>query len=486
MKLFRKNRDTAPAPEGSDHDPRPGVVVTGLGPISAVGMGRNDFYQALLEGRSGIGPITLCDVSRSPSKIGAEVTDFRMELFVEHGRAIERWAPRPIQLALAAAVMALHDAELPLDDLDADRLGLVVGTGVGNAGDLLAFANRWREGGDMPTHGAFTSIHQSIPCVLSSFLDIRGTMTSVSTGCNSGIDGLGHALRMIQAGAADAVLVVGTDSELVPEVIAALNASGSLSTRFNDDPLRASRPFDADRDGNVIGEGACGLLLENEEHARARRARSYARIEGYHMASAGGGRRYSHDQPDLDHGPAVRALRGALKDAGWSPDQVDLVNANGSASKLYDPLEARAILELLDGHEAPVHSIKSMLGQHGAGSSALQCASACLSLRREFAPPTANHETLDPACTGLNVITEATPGPFERVLVHSIGLGGFYYSAAAFRRSDWAPEENLTGLAQVRWSEEHHPRHLPAPEYQEPLAPWRPRGDFDPDLPVGP
>lgn len=483
MSIFRR-KTVASAQEDANSPasaPKTQVVVSGLGPISAVGMGRNDFYQSLLEGRSGFGPITLCDVSRSPSKVGAEVKGFRMDAFVEHGRAIERWAPRPVQLALAAAVLALHDGELDLQGIDPERFGLIVGTGVGNAGNLLEMAKQWHAGEGVPAHAAFTAIHQSIPCVISSFLDLRGPMTSVSTGCNSGIDGLGQAMRTLQSGAADAVLVVGADCELVPEVMAALNASGSLATRFNDEPERASRPFDADRDGNVIGEGACGLLLETEAHACARNARIYARLVGYHMASAGGGRRYSHDRPDLDHTPAVRAMRGAIKDAGWSADQLDLINANGSASKLYDPLEARAILELLQGSSTPVHSIKSMLGQHGAGSSALQCASACLSLRREIAPPTANHERLDPACEGLEVLTQPLAAPFQRTLVHSIGLGGFYYSSAAFEAGPWSEEENLTGRAQVQWSDGHHPRHLPSPEYQAPLEPWRPRGNFEVD-----
>ena len=481
MKLFQRKREPEP---GDSSSLRPQVVVTGLGPISAVGMGRNDFYQSLLGGKTGFAPITLCDVSRSPSKVGAEVKGFRMDLFVEHGRSIERWAPRPVQLALAAAVLALHDAGLDMEEMDAERLGLIVGTGVGNAGNLLQMARGWHSGGSIPAHAAFTAIHQSIPCVISSFLDIRGTMTSVSTGCNSGIDGLGQALRTIQAGAADAMLVVGVDSELVPEIIAALNASGSLATRYNEEPERASRPFDADRDGNVIGEGACALLLEREDHALARRARIYARMAGYHMASAGGGRRYSHDQPDLDPKPAVRAMQGAMRDANWSDGSVDLINANGSASKLYDPLEARAILAVLQDKDTPVHSIKSMLGQHGAGSSALQCASACLSLRREIAPPTANHERLDPACAGLHVLTQPMFKKFQRVLVHSIGLGGFYYSSAAFETGDWAPEDNLTGVAQVEWRAGHHPKHLPAPEYQVPLKPWRARGDFAPELSV--
>jgi 3-oxoacyl-[acyl-carrier-protein] synthase II len=273
------------------------------------------------------------------------------------------------------------------------------------------------------------------------------------------------------------MLVVGTDCELVPEVMAALNASGSLSTRFNDDPGRASRPFDCARDGNVIGEGAAALLLESGEHAEQRGARVYARVAGYHVASAGQNREYSHDHPDLDTRPCVRALRGAMKEAGWSPGDVDLVNANGSSSVLYDRLEGLALGEVF-GDELPkvrVQSQKSMLGQHGAGSSALQVSGACLSIRRGMVPPTINHDDHDPSCGELRVVTTAENFGPRRVLVHSIGLGGFYYSAAAFEP---APEAgNMTGMMRVQWSDEHNPRFLPTEEYTRPLSPWAPRQD---------
>ncbi|MCB9913995.1 MAG: beta-ketoacyl-[acyl-carrier-protein] synthase family protein [Planctomycetes bacterium] len=472
-----------PRRDSATHDDPPRAVVTGLGPVSAVGLGRNAFYQALLEGRPGFGPITLCDASRSPARIAAEVKGFRMGDFVEGGRVIERWAPRPVQLALAAAVLALHDAELDLSSVSGERMALVVGTGAGNFAHVAEQAGRWAAGGELAPAAAFTSIHHSAACVLTSFFDLRGVATTLSTGCNSGVDAVGQALRTIQAGAADAVLVVGVDCEVVPEILAALNASGSLATRYNDEPARASRPWDAARDGNVIGEGAGALVIEREDAARARGARLYARVAGYHMASAGGGRRYSHDAPDLEHGTAARALRGALDDAGWSPGEVDLVNANGSASVLYDALEARALTEVFGPGAVPVHSIKSMLGQHGAASSAFQCTSACLTLRRGIAPPTVNHEVLDPACAGLDVLTRPLAQAFERVLVHSIGLGGFYYSAAAFERGPWPLEENLTGLGQVAWSAAHHPRHLPTPEYQAPLTPWSGARGFSVEAP---
>jgi 3-oxoacyl-[acyl-carrier-protein] synthase II len=290
------------------------------------------------------------------------------------------------------------------------------------------------------------------------------------------VDAIGQATRMIQAGAVDAVLVIGTDCELVPEVMAVLNASGSLATRYNDEPGRASRPFDLGRDGNVIGEGAGALLLESEPHARHRKARVYARVAGYRVASAGQNRQYSHDKAEMDIRPSVRAMRGAMDEAGWQPEQVGLVNANGSSSVQYDRLEGKALAETF-GPALPgvrVHSQKSMLGQHGAGSSALQAVAACLAIRRGAVPPTINHEEPDPECGPLRVVTRPESLEVDRVLVHAIGLGGFYYSAAAFER---APEARGTGFQQVKWSDAHNPKFAPAEDYQRPLTPWEPRSD---------
>jgi 3-oxoacyl-[acyl-carrier-protein] synthase II len=452
------------------------VLVTGLGPVSAIGSGRNAFWNALTSGQHGFGQITHCDVSQSPSKIGAEVRDFRLGEFIVRGDVMARRTPRAVQLALAASVLALHDAEIDLDACDPDRLGVFAGTSIGNLDVVMAVREQVIDHADVPAHTAFHAFNHSAACVVSSFFNIRGPVHTTTTGCNSGIDALGQAARHIQAGAMDAVLVVGTDCELLPEVIAALNASNSLTTRFNDDPGRASRPFDRDRDGNVIGEGSAALLLESGAHARARGARVYARVGGYHVASAGQNRQYSHDRPELDTRPSVRAMRGAITEAGWSPEDVELVNANGSSSVLYDRLEGLALGEVL-GEATPtvrVHSQKSMLGQHGAGSSALQAVAACLAIRRGVVPPTINHDDPDPACGPLRVVTAAESFSPRRVLVHSIGLGGFYYSAAAFEAEN---HSGRTGLHRVRWSDEHHAKFTPTEEYLRPLAPWEPRFD---------
>ncbi|HPF62952.1 MAG: beta-ketoacyl synthase [Gemmatimonadales bacterium] len=455
------------------------VVVTGIGPVSAIGCGRNPFWDALSSGQHGFGPITLCDASASPSKIAAEVKAFSLGDYVVHGEVMARRTPRTVQLALAAGVLALHDAEIDLDGCDPERFGVFVGTSIGNLDVIVSLNDRLTRSGTLPPHAAFHAFNHSTACVLSSFFNIRGPMHTTSSGCNSGLDAVGQATRMIQAGAVEAMLVVGTDCEVVPEVIAALNASGSLATRYNDTPGQASRPFEVGRDGNVIGEGAAAVLLESAEHAARRGARVYARVAGYHVASAGQNRQYSHDQPELDLRPAVRAMAGAVREAGWQPHDLDVVNANGSSSVLYDRLEGQALSEFLGEASVAVrvHSQKSMLGQHGAGSSALQVVGACLSLRRRMVPPTINLDVPDPACGPLRLSATAEEAPVRRALVHSIGLGGFYYSAAALEAP---PQRQVakTGLQQVRWSEDHNPKFRPAEEFTRPLTPWEPR--FDP------
>jgi 3-oxoacyl-(acyl-carrier-protein) synthase len=225
---------------------------------------------------------------------------------------------------------------------------------------------------------------------------------------------------------------VGTDCELTSGIFALLNASSSLATRWNDRPEAASRPFDIQRDGNVLGEGAAAFFVESQLHARKRAARAYATIAGTAVQSAGR-RRYHATRPALDMRPCVRALRNAMATAGWSAKDLDVFNANGSSSRNYDRLEGMALAATFGSRLAklPVHSTKGALGQHGAGSSALQITAACLTILHSKIPPTINCDKLDPACGPLRIVREPLKQETKRVLVHSIGLGGFYYSAAA-------------------------------------------------------
>lgn len=452
------------------------AVITGVGPISAIGCGRRPFWEALLAGRHGFGPITLCDANASPAKIAAEVKGFDLDDYVESGKVLARHTPRPSQMALAAALLALHDAELDVN-LMSESMGLYVGTSLANLETTFAMRDRWQAAGVLPAHAAFQTFPHSIACQVSALLDLRGPLHTTTSGCNSGVDALGLALRQVQSGTVDAMLVIGVDCEVVPEILAALNAASALTTRFKDDPGRASRPFDRARDGNVLGEGAGALVVESEPHAIARKARIYARFQGYATASAGRARQYSHDQPELDLRPAVRALRGAIADASWTAEQVDTVNANGSSSRLYDVVEAQALARVFGERfpTIPVTSIKSMLGQHGAGSSALQAIASCLTLRRGQVPPTVNHEDPEPECGPIRVVTAPLGSGPQRVLMHAIGFGGFYYSAAAFEAMP-AGESSRTGLLQTTWSEEIE-KFRPRPRFDEPVPPWeRPPG----------
>ncbi|MCB0216233.1 MAG: beta-ketoacyl-[acyl-carrier-protein] synthase family protein [Caldilineae bacterium] len=412
------------------------VVITGVGPVSAIGSGREAFWSALRSGQPGFGPITLCDTEGLESTIAAEVKGFDLTTYLPEARASVRRMPRMVQLTLAAAALALEDSGLDLDGCGRDRVGVHVGTSIANIATSFEMRDALLEYHRISAHSAFFGFNHSAACLTSATFDLRGPLHTTSSGCNSGLDALGDAAQDIRLGEAEAMLVIGSDCEVVQEIVMALARSGSLATRYNDRPAIASRPFDTERDGNVIGEGAGALLLESESHARQRGARVYARLAAYRSAAAGSHREYSHDDPDLDVAPCVRAMGGAVGAAGWRPEQVDLVNANGSASKLYDRLEAQALGELFGARlpELPLHSIKSMLGQHGAGSSALQAISACLAIAEGEVPPTINHDALDPACGPLQVVTRLRAMPIERCLVHAIGMGGFYYSAAAFER----------------------------------------------------
>jgi 3-oxoacyl-[acyl-carrier-protein] synthase II len=408
------------------------AVITGIGPVSAIGEGIDEFWKNLLSGRSGVARITRCDVSRSDSKIGAEVRNFRLERYVDGGRAITRTSPRPVVLALGAAALAIEDAVLDVAAANRQRIGVFVGTSVGQLEYCFALRDRWQADRPLTPSGAFQAFNHSVACVISSQFDLQGPVHTTSTGCNSGMDALGLAARAIALREVDAALVVGTDCELTPEILALLNASASLATRWNDRPEAGSRPFDVDRDGNVIGEGAAAFIVESESHARKRGARAYAAIAGTAVQSAGR-RRYHATRPALDMRPCVRAFRNAMASAGWSASDVHVFNANGSASRNYDRLEGMALAATFGTRLAklPIHSTKGALGQHGAGSSALQVAAACLTIARGQVPPTLNCDHLDPACGPLRIVREPLDLDALRVLVHSVGLGGFYYSASA-------------------------------------------------------
>ena len=409
------------------------VLITGVGPVSAIGSGREPFWSSLISGKSGVTNITRCDTSRSACKIGAEMKDFRLQDYVNGDRRVSKKLPRAIELGMAAAALTLQDAGIDWNNTDRDRIGILVGTSVANLGEALNVADHWRNSNErVRPDASFYLFNHSIAAALSSYFDLRGPSLTITTGCNSGLDALGQAARLIEQDLVDGMLVIGTDCGLFPEILAVLNAAGSLSTNYNQEASRSPRPFDAERDGVVLGEGAGALWLEPAKMAQARKATVYARFAGYATCSAGRHRSYSPN-PEWDLQPSVRAMRETLKQADKQPEDIGLFHANGSASVLYDRLEANALAQTFGKHfeGLAVHSIKSLIGLPGGAASALQAITACLTLKHGMIPPTLNHEKSDPLCGPIRVITKCESFQPKNVLIHSIGFGGFYYSAAA-------------------------------------------------------
>lgn len=420
--------------------------ISGIGVVHALGIGVKEFWANLLSGNCSFSEVSESRRGHSASKIGAELHNFSLSCVLKRGKALDRLWPRPVQLGLAATIMALNDSGLNIL-ASRERIGLIVGTSVGNLTSAFEFRDGWIRTGRTPAHTAFYSFHHSIASVISAELDLRGPSYTISQGCSSGLDATGLANVLILSGACDIVLVVGTDNELTPEVYAALEASNSLSTAYNDAPQGGLRPFDANRGGNVLGEGACAYVVECSRHVATRKGRSYASISGVGLSAAGGGRQYDSGDPQLETATFKRAMRSAL-DLGADEHITSplAICANGSGSKIYDRLEANALAELIDREaEHQIFSIKGSVGQHGAPSAAMQVASSALTLWTSTIPPTLNCENPIPEVRELNIVSRASAIASDRILCNSIGLGGFFYSSLLLKKSN-LPHFPLTNV----------------------------------------
>jgi 3-oxoacyl-[acyl-carrier-protein] synthase II len=408
---------------------RTGAVVTGLGPVSALGTGVDAFWRALVAGESGTRKLSRVTPPRRGCAVAAEVADPR-PLPLDPANP----QPRSVQLALAAARLAVADAAL---EADPERIGLVVGTGVGNLDLVEAALERARTGERLAPSVAFRVFSHAAACEIARAHDLRGPIATLSTGCNSGADALGTALDWIRLSRADAVLVGGTEAELAPSFFAIMGAARALSVQHNDRPASASRPFDQRRDGNVPGEGAAFLVVESEEHAARRHARVRATLRGYASRAAGDRPAYDPFNPAFVPEPMARAIRAALADAGIAARDISAISANGSSSVFYDVVEAAAIADVFgaDASSIPVCSIKAGLGQTGAVTPALQAIAAALTVEHGLIPPTPNVDELDPRCPLAIVRGEALARPVEHVLAHAIGFGGYYFSAFVVGRA---------------------------------------------------
>jgi 3-oxoacyl-[acyl-carrier-protein] synthase II len=407
--------------------------VTGIGVVSPVGIGREAMWESVVAGRSGAGPITLFDASDLDVRVACEATGFEPCDFMErkNARRMDRYA----QLAVAAARMALDDAGIAVDR-DGEGFGAVIGNGGAGA------ASREEQHRVMLERGPDRVSPFAIPLSVANMgagqvsieLGLRGPVTATCTACAAGADAIGTATDIIRRGDARAMLAGGADCLITPYFVAGFDAMRVLSHR-KDDPAGAARPFDAGRDGFLVGEAAAVLVLEPLEDARARGARIVCEVAGY-GASADA---HHITDPDPTGVPQAHAVRAALRDAGIAPEEVDHVNAHGGGSRPGDPTEVRALRVAL-GEEAAarvaVSATKSMHGHCMAATGALEVAIAGLALHEGVLPPTINLHQVDSACRGVDhVANTARPSDARVALSTSFGLGG-HNAVIALTRAD--------------------------------------------------
>ena len=404
------------------------VVVTGLGAVTPIGNDVEAFWDGLSSGRNGITRVTLTDPDPLPVQIAGEVKEFDPELYLD--RKTARRTGRFAQFAVAASKQALADAGFEVDGAVRDEVGVVMAT----SGDAFAMGEPYVE---MQAKGAgrvdpliITRMGQHMGAArVGRELGLRGPNTTINTACASGTDALGHAVNMLRLGHARAVLAGGAEAIITPLALASMGRMGALSHN-NADPEHASRPFDADRDGFVLGEGAGVLLLESEESARARGARIYAELAGVGWSFDA-----SDDTAPDAEGQAL-AMRAALRDAGLPPEAVEYVNAHGTSTPYNDKTETAALKLALGEQHAKriaVSSTKSMTGHLAAGAGGIEAVASILAMDRACLPPTINYKTPDPECDLDVVPNEARKAEVGVVLSNSFGLGG-QNSAAVFRR----------------------------------------------------
>ncbi|NOS35768.1 MAG: beta-ketoacyl-ACP synthase II [Deltaproteobacteria bacterium] len=397
------------------------VVVTGLGIISPLGVGIEKSWGDLIEGRSGIGDITRFDASEFSVRIAGEVPDFSASDYV--GRKEIKKMDLFIQYAVAAAKMAVDDAGLAITEENAKRVGVYIGSGIGGLPAIEKWHDVLKEKGPDRVTPFF------IPMVIinlasgqaSIVLGAKGPNSSAVTACATGNNCIGDAFKIIERGDADVMVAGGTESVISPLCIAGFSAMKALSTR-NDDPQGASRPFDRDRDGFVIGEGAGVLILEELEYAKGRGANILAEIVGYGMTADA----YHMTSPAPEGEGAARCMEAALRDGGVSPEEVDYINAHGTSTPQGDIAETQAIKGLFREHARKVamSSTKSMTGHLLGAAGGIEGVFTVLSIDRGIMPPTINYKTPDPECDLDYVPNSAREGKINVAMSNSFGFGG--------------------------------------------------------------
>jgi 3-oxoacyl-[acyl-carrier-protein] synthase II len=395
------------------------VVVTGMGTVNPIGKTVDEYWDGLIEGRSGAAPLEGIDSSRLVSKFACQVKRFDPSDYMD--RKLAQRSARFTQLALAASDQALADSGLNVADEDPYRVGVEMGTGVGGFEVMTREAATFLNGGRLHPLYATMVIPNIAAAQVAMNKGLRGPNSTTVTACAASTQALGNAMRTIQRGDADVMLAGGTEASLCEVGIASFNAIKALSTR-NDDPERASRPFDRDRDGFVPGEGAGTLVLEELGHARARGARIHGELIGFGITNDA----FHAVAPDETGAAPAQCMRNALADAGITPDDVDYVNAHGTSTPLNDAAETRA-LKMALGERArtvPISSTKSMIGHLLGAAGAVEAIATLLSMRHGLVHPTINYETPDPECDLDYVPNEPRRLDVRIAISNGFGFGG--------------------------------------------------------------
>jgi len=397
------------------------VVVTGLGTLSPVGNTADEFWSALVQGRSGLGPITRFDTTGYPTRIAGEVRNFDPLNFVDKKEA-RRLDPY-LQYAIASSTMAVQDAALDSTKVDGTRFGVLIGSGIGGISTLLQSHRDLLEKG--PDRVSPFFIPMLIANMASGLVSMRfgakGPNSAVVTACATGNHAIGDSFKIIQRNDADVMIAGGSEAIIVPLTIAGFCSMKAMSTR-NDEPTKAMRPFDATRDGFVAGEGAGILVLESLEHAQARDARIYAEIVGYGMT----GDAHHMTAPDPEGDGAARSMAAAVRDAGLDVGAIGYINAHGTSTQYNDKFETIAIKRVFGEHarRLAISSTKSMTGHLLGAAGGVEAIATVLALHHGILPPTINYETPDPDCDLDYIPNQARKQHVEVAISNAFGFGG--------------------------------------------------------------
>ena len=397
------------------------VVITGVGAVTPIGIGKDEFWNNLIAGKSGIGLITRFDTTDFTSKIAGEVKDFDYTQYVDkkEGKRMDRF----VHYAIAASKMAIADAELHLDKVDRDRIGTCIGTGIGGVETLHDQYKALFDKGPNRVSPFFVPmmIANMAAGQASITLGLNGPSTAIVTACASGTNCIGDAFKTIQRGDAEVMLAGGTEAAISPIAVAGFCSMKALSTR-NDAPEQASRPFDKERDGFVMGEGSGIVVLESLEHALARNATIYAEVVGYGTNADA----YHMTAPAPEGAKASECMKLALKDAGVAPEAVDYINAHGTSTPMNDKNETLAIKSLFGEHakKLAISSIKSMTGHLLGAAGGIEVIATALTIKNSVIPPTINYTTPEDGMDLDYVPNTSRKAEVNMALSNSFGFGG--------------------------------------------------------------